>query len=109
LAYDRTPDNIGYNLGAFVGSAAVGAGVGRAAACRLSPPENQPLPGWKGWNPKNDVKQVWRSGGPEGKRSPFALYGDFGNAMGTGPNPLSAAGTVAAGGTGSADIYRFVK
>jgi len=98
VIHDRSADNIGNSLGSFVGGAIVGGGSGRFLACRLSPPHNQPLPGWRGWSPQNDRSQIWRVGGPTGKPSVFAIFGDFSNAMATGPSPLSGAGSVA--GTG---------
>ena len=107
LMDDHSPDNVGYNLGGLTGSFIVGGGTGRIMACELSPPGNQPRPGWQGWNPKTDVNMVWRSGGPTGKRSPFAIYKDYGNAMKTGPSPLSGAGSAAISGNAIANAGHF--
>jgi RHS repeat-associated protein len=102
LYQNPSAENIGFNLGALAGGIIVGAGSGRIISCRLSPLENQPLPGRAGWSPVSDVNQVWRIGGPQGKPSFFAIYRDFGNAMKTGPNPLSGAGAIAISGAGAA-------
>ena len=95
-----TADNIGYNLGAFAGSAAIGGASGRFLSTRLSPPGNQPASGWAGWNPARDVSQVWR---PNLNQT---FSENWWAAMGTGPNPLSAAGAVTTSGTGFADLFK---
>ncbi len=89
-------DNIGYNLGALTGGAIVDGASGRALATRLSLPDYQPALGWAGWNPVRDASQVWRY-------DPSLTFSEnWWSAMGTGPNPLSAAGAVAGGGSGLA-------
>jgi RHS repeat-associated protein len=101
---DPSADNIGYTLGTFTGAAVVGGGGARLVAGRLSPPGHQPPPGRAAWSLSRDASQVWRHGGPNGRRSPFALYGDFWNAMSTGPNVPSAAGAITATGGGATHI-----
>jgi len=110
LINDPSPDNFGYAAGGLVGGILVGGASGRALATKLSPPENAPLPGWAGWNPKNDWGSVWRSGGPTGPKNVFLLLNpkNWGTAMPTGPNFLSGAGTVAGAGAGGGDGTQLI-
>jgi hypothetical protein len=92
-------DNVGYNLGALTGAVIVGGASGRTFSEELSPAENQPAPGWAGWNPLNDAQQTWDYD------SSLSFLDNWDNAMATGPNPLSAAGAIGLFGTGLADIF----
>ncbi len=96
MVANPSADNIGFNLGALTGGAVIGGFTGRSLACKLSPPEHQPAPGWAGWNPLRDMQQIWRFNTNE----PIGVQ--LNNMMNTGPNPLNAAGDVAFGGSGAA-------
>ncbi|GBC62886.1 hypothetical protein DENIS_3870 [Desulfonema ishimotonii] len=90
------PDNIGYNLGAFTGGAIVGGLTGGFFNTKLSPPGQASPPGLKGWNMGRERSLNWNY---EHSLTPMQ---NWNKAMGTGPTKLSAAGGVAAAGSGLA-------
>ena len=103
LYVDHSAENVAYTLGALVGGIVIGGLTGRALAEDLSPPGNKPKPGLKAWDPRADAKQYWKYNRDQ------SLNENFTKAMGTGPNCLSGAGSVALGGTGVAAEARSIE
>ncbi len=111
---DHSADNVGYNLGAFTGSAVIGASTGTTFSEMLSPAKYAP-PDQIPPLVQSTLANAWTD--QQGNISPLAFLNDwmFGNPvpgepnpMETGPDTWAAIGTLTGNGTGAADALNWL-